>query len=94
MTPPKDVAALLDAMPIGTSRGTAHGKHYVATRSLFNDGRSTKVVAEELGGTDYVSLNFYDLTNGPALFPCEMSADKAIAFLRSYAPDAASDATG
>lgn len=87
------MAALLNALPIGTSRGTAHSKHYVATRSLFNDGRSTKLVAEELGGADYISLNFYDLTNGPALFPCEMSANKVIDFLRSYAPDTAKDVT-
>ncbi|MGC1494786.1 MAG: hypothetical protein WA790_03185 [Sulfitobacter sp.] len=65
----------------------AHGKRYVATHSVFNNGRSSKVVAEELGGSDYISLNYYDLTAGPGLFPCEMPADKVIAFLRSYVPD-------
>lgn len=90
MTPPDDVAARLAALPIGTSTGTAVGKRYVATRSLFNDGRSTKLVAEELGGGDYISLNFYDLTAGPGLYPCEMPAEKVIAFLRSYVPDQAS----
>ena len=49
-----------------------------------------KLVAEELGGGDYISLNFYDLTNGPALYPCEMPAGKVIAFLRDYVPDRAS----
>lgn len=93
MTPPEDVAELLDALPIGTSCGTAHGKRYVTTRSLFNDGRSNKLVAEQLGGADYISLNFYDLTTGPALFPCEMPAEKVIAFLRSYTPDVAKNAT-
>ncbi len=87
MTPPNDVGERLAALPIGTSTGTAHGKRYVTTRSLFNNGRSTKLVAEELGGSDYISLNFYDLTAGPGLFPCEMPAQKVIAFLRSYVPD-------
>ena len=87
MTPPDDVAQRLAALPIDTSTGTAHNKRYVATRSLFNNGRSTKLVAEELGGNDYISLNFYDLTAGPGLFPCEMPADKVIAFLRSFVPD-------
>ena len=87
------MSALLAALPVGTSRGTAHGKRYVATRSLFNDGCSHKLVAEELGGTDYISLNFYHLTKGPALFPCEMPADKVVAFLRSYTPDATRDDT-
>jgi hypothetical protein len=81
------VQALLSALPVGTHTGTAHGKRYVATRSLFNNGRSTKLVAEELGGTDYISLNLYDLTAGPGLYPCEMPAEKVIAFLRDFVPD-------
>ena len=83
-----DVARLLAAIPLGTSTGRAHGRSYVATRSLFNAGRSTKLVAEERGGADYISLNFYDLAAGPRLKPCEMHADKVIAFLRSYTADA------
>ncbi len=87
MTRPGDIAHLLQALPLGTSTGTAHNRRYVATRSLFNAGKSTKLVAEELGGTDYISLNFYDLASGPRLKPCEMPASKVIAFLRSYQPD-------
>ncbi len=87
MTPPDDVAPLLAAVPLGTSTGRAHGRPYVATRSVFNAGRSTKLVAEERGGDDYISLNFYDLARGPKLSPCEMPAAKVIAFLRSYEPD-------
>ena len=87
MTPPGDVAALLDAIPEGTGRGSAGGRRYVVTRSQFNGGRSTKLVAEELGGTDYISLNFYRLDSGARLFPCEMPAEKVIGFLRDYRPD-------
>lgn len=87
MTPPADVAALLSAVPQGTSTGWAQGKRYVTTRSLFNGGKSSKLVAEELGGADYISLNFYDLSAGARLYPCEMPAQKVIAFLRSYQPE-------
>lgn len=89
MTPPADVAGLLAALPLGTSHGTAAGKRYVATHSTFSNGRAVKLVAEELGGTDYISLNLYDLTAGPQLYPCEMPADKVIAFLRAYKPELA-----
>ena len=88
MTPPDDIGPLLNAIPLGSSTGCANGKSYVATRSVFNNGRSTKLVAEERGGADYISLNYYDLTKGAQLFPCEMPDAKVIAFLRSYQPDA------
>ncbi|QFT57579.1 hypothetical protein FIU94_01975 [Sulfitobacter sp. THAF37] len=87
MTPPPDVAGLLRALPEGTLRGRARGRAYIASKTTFNGGRSIKLVAEELGGSDYISMNLYDLGTGPRLFPCEMPADKVIAFLRDFAPD-------
>ncbi|MFC3614668.1 hypothetical protein ACFORG_12920 [Lutimaribacter marinistellae] len=44
-------------------------------------GRAVKLVAWELGGGDYISLNLYHLRTGPVLRPCEMSREKVIAFL-------------
>lgn len=87
MTPPKDVPALIGRLPLGTSTGLAHGTRYVATRSQFSGGRATKLVAEQLGGSDYISLNLYDLAAGPQLYPCEMPNAKVIAFVRAYTPD-------
>lgn len=92
MTPPPDVVAKIAALPMGTTTGTAFDKRYVTSRSTFGAGKATKVVAEELGGTDYISLNLYDLSAGPALFPCEMPAQKVIDFVRAYLPDAQSKA--
>ena len=80
-------AKALSCIPEGTSRGQAAGKRYVATRTLFNEGKSIKLVAEELGGTDYISLNFYNLQSGARLKPCEMPAAKVAAFVAAYRPD-------
>ena len=89
MTPPTDAVARLTALPCGTTRGKAHGKSFVASVSHFNAGQSIKLVAEELGGTDYISLNLYLLETGPRLYPCEMPAEKVIAFLRAFESDSA-----
>jgi hypothetical protein len=85
--PPDDVAAHLDAIPIGAGTGHYNNRRYLVTRSLFAAGKSQKLVAQELGGPDYISLNFYALKNGPRLYPCEMLAEKVISFLRGYRPD-------
>lgn len=84
---PQDFCAALKSIPKGTSMGRAFGTRYCATRSVFGEGKSMKLIAEALDGSDYISLNFYDLATGPQIAPCEMSADKAIAFVHNYAPE-------
>lgn len=87
MTPPEDMARLLAVWPIGTTLGRAFGRPYLATKTLFSAGKSIKLAAQERGGRDYISLNFYDLRRGPQFYPCEMPAQKVIAFVRAYRPD-------
>lgn len=87
MTPPPDVPALLRALPAGASTGSAQGRRYDVVVSHHAGGRAVKLVAEERGGADYISMNYYDLAKGPRLFPCEMPAEKVVAFLRDYRPD-------
>ena len=77
----------LDALPEGSTRGSAQGRAYVATKTTFSDGKSVKLVAEQLGGTGYISLNLYKLQSGAQLYPCEMPADKVIAFVTTFRPD-------
>ncbi|MFK7836376.1 MAG: hypothetical protein AB8B60_09165 [Sulfitobacter sp.] len=89
MTPPADVVARIKALPDGTATGTAFGRKYIFTHSTFSAGKATKLVAEELGGADYISLNIYDLAKGAQLYPCEMPAEKVIAFVQAFTPDAA-----
>ncbi len=70
-----------DALPLGTFQGTAYDRRYVVTRTNMAGGRSGKLVAEALDGSDYISLNFYRLAEQPLLKPCEMPAEKVIAFV-------------
>ena len=76
-----------NALPLGTFTGTAHGRRYVVSRSDFAGGASGKLVASQLDGPDYISLNLYRLASGARLRPCEMPADKVIAFVLALSPD-------
>ncbi|MEL6889499.1 MAG: hypothetical protein AAFO86_12440 [Pseudomonadota bacterium] len=80
-------AAALAALPTGTFFGVAHGRCYVVTKTVLGDGRTTKLVAEELGGTDYISLNHFALRSGARLKPCEMPEAKVRAFVLDLIPD-------
>lgn len=84
---PQGFAAALKAIPRGTTTGHAAQTRFTATRSDFNAGRSIKLVAEALDGSDYISLNFYDLCRGGQIAPCEMSHDKVIEFVMRYQPE-------
>lgn len=72
----------------GAFNGTAQGRRYMVVKSAFADGASQKLVAEALGGTNYISLNLYRTGNGAWLGPCEMPQAKVIAFLLNLKPDA------
>jgi|TARA_B110000908_G_scaffold155059_1_gene192920 hypothetical protein len=84
---PAGFATSLRAIPCGTTTGHAGAKRYTATRSEFNNGHSVKLVAEALDGSDYISLNFYDLEQGGQLAPCEMQHEKVVAFVIQYTPE-------
>lgn len=76
--------AALSALPAGSTVETYRGSRYIATKSVSNTGRSLKLVAHELGGQDYISLNLYALSKGPRLFPCEMSHKKVVDFVLNF----------
>lgn len=58
---------------------------YGITRTTFTQGRSYKVYAKALGGTDFISLNWYRTAQGERLKPCEMPEAKVVAFLLGVA---------
>lgn len=84
---PDDVVRALSSLPAGTMTGAYEARRYVATKSVFNGGKSLKLVAEELGGGDYISLNLYLLDAGARLYPCEMSAAKVTSFVLGFQPE-------
>jgi len=59
--------AAFDALPLGGYGGTYEGRRYRLTKTQFSQARSQKLEAEELGGSDYISLNLYRLADGTAL---------------------------
>lgn len=56
------------------------------TRTPVAGGRGCKLVAEELGGPDYISANVYHLTGGARVSPCEMPLEKVARFVRGLHP--------
>lgn len=75
------IKTLIDRLPEGYSEGIYEGRKYGISKTTFNQGKSSKVFAEELGGNDFISLNFYQTSKKELLKPCEMPADKVIDFL-------------
>ncbi|WP_170573750.1 hypothetical protein [Ruegeria atlantica] len=88
MTAPDSFLSAFFAIPSGSSTGQSNGRRYIVSRSEQVSGKSHKLVAHELGGTDYISLNLY-LTrdSGALLRPCEMSSEKVIDFVVAFKPD-------
>ncbi|MEL7257066.1 MAG: hypothetical protein AAFN80_04390 [Pseudomonadota bacterium] len=68
-----------DALPEGAFTGQSQGRRYVVVRQV--SGAVQKLVAEELGGSDYISLNLYRLASGALLKPCEMPEQKVVDFV-------------
>ncbi|WP_319546096.1 hypothetical protein [Ruegeria conchae] len=78
----------IDDLPIGTFTGAASPRRYLVSHQIMAGGKSHKRVAYQLGGPDYISLNLY-LTrkSGALLRPCEMPAEKVVAFVLALVPD-------
>jgi len=88
VTANEDFLTAFDALPRGAYGGTYDGRRYRILKSVLVTGRSQKLEAEELGGKDYVSFNLYRLAGGEVLLkPCEMPAEKVIAFVMGVLPD-------
>ncbi|MEX0318938.1 MAG: hypothetical protein AB3N21_13340 [Ruegeria sp.] len=88
MTVPTAFSEAFFALPAGTFTGRFGGRSYVVSRTVSANGRAHKLVANERGGPDYISLNLYRLSDGQLLLrPCEMPADKVIRFTTGLTPD-------
>ena len=59
----------------------AFDKRYLLRKETQLNGKLIKLYAEELGGNNFISLNYYpELQNG-LLKPCEMPQEKVIEFI-------------
>lgn len=70
-------------LPKGYSKVLYQDKTYGVTRTDFNKGKSIKLFAKELGGKNFISLNYYITSKEELLKPCEMSKQKVIHFLKN-----------
>ena len=76
-----------DALPSGTFQGQTPLGRYIVSKTSQAKGRSWKLVAEQLDGPDYISLNLYRTSSGAKLRPCEMPAEKVVDFVLRLTPD-------
>ncbi len=73
----------IQLLPQGYSTVIYRQKKYGVSRTDFNSGNSIKVFAEELGGNNFISLNYYITSTSESLKPCEMPEQKVIEFLKN-----------
>ena len=90
-TSPAAVWATLSSWPLGYFTARYGGRRYGVTNATHANGNSFKLYAEELGGTDRISLNIYRPPSAgvPVLKPCEMPIDKVTAFVTRAVIEAA-----
>jgi hypothetical protein len=56
-------------------------KRYLLRKETLLEGKLLKLYAQELGGNDIISGNYYPTIKGGMLKPCEMSDKKVIDFV-------------
>jgi hypothetical protein len=71
----------LMALPNGSYDVIFERKRYLLSKESKFADKIIKLYAKELGGSDFVSLNFYPYIDKGLLKPCEMPAEKVIAFI-------------
>lgn len=77
----KTIRDTIKGIPEGYSVVNYRNQKYGLIKKSFNYDRSFKIYAEELGGNDVVSLNYYDTSSKGILKPCEMPEEKVTDFL-------------
>lgn len=69
------------ALPNGANDIRYLDKRYLLRKETLLDGKLLKIYAEELGGNDIISGNYYPSIKEGMLKPCEMSDKKVIDFV-------------
>lgn len=68
-------------LPNGANDIYYKNRRYLLRKETLLDGKLLKIYAEELGGNDIVSGNYYPTIKDGTLKPCEMSDAKVIDFV-------------
>lgn len=76
-----DFYTKLIALPNGANDVWYKDKRYLLRKEILLEGKLIKIYAEELGGNNIVSGNYYPTLKGGMLKPCEMSDAKVIGFV-------------
>jgi len=76
-----DFYTKLLALPNGANDVLYLGKRYLLRKETLLNSKLIKIYAEELGGNDMVSGNYYPTLKQGLLKPCEMSELKVINFV-------------
>ncbi|CAA6802116.1 MAG: Unknown protein [uncultured Sulfurovum sp.] len=71
----------LQALANGANYVVYNKKRYLLIKETLLNGKLLKLYAEELGGNDVVSGNYYPTIKSGTLKPCEMSDAKVIDFV-------------
>lgn len=74
----------IQQIPQGYSEVQYEDRKYGLSRKDFNAGKSIKVFAEQLGGKDFISFNYYFTSGEHQLKPCEMPPEKVRHFLLNF----------
>lgn len=69
------------ALPNGANDIRYLGKRYLLRKETLLKGKLLKIYAEELGGNDIISGNYYPTMKDGMLKSCEMSDKKVIHFV-------------
>jgi len=65
--------ARLSTLHDGSYDVSYNTKRYLLSKQTHLNGKLIKLYAEELGDTNFISLNYYPSIDGGLLKPCEMS---------------------
>jgi peptide-methionine (S)-S-oxide reductase len=56
-------------------------RRYLLSKQTLLKGKLIKLYAQELGGNNFISLNYYPYVENTPLKPCEMPKEKVIDFI-------------
>ncbi|UZO79933.1 peptide methionine sulfoxide reductase [Aquimarina sp. ERC-38] len=80
---PEELQEAILKIPEGYSEVFYDSRKYGISKTVFNQHKSLKVYAQELGGSNFISFNYYLLQSKQVLKPCEMPENKVIHFLEN-----------